>query len=215
MKELIDFMIKNASLILTETVNHIKLVGISVFIGLIISVPLGVLLSRYKNIAKYVLAFVGTIQTIPGLVLLGLAMIFFGIGTPPALVVLSLYSILPTLRNTYTGITEVDKGCLESAKGIGMSNAQILFKIELPLALPSIIGGFRISTIYIISWATLAGLVGAGGLGDLIWTGLATYNNNFILAGAILAAVMALIFGAVIGAVQNVLTPRGLKVGRL
>jgi len=95
-----------------------------------------------------------------------------------------------------------------------MNKAQILFKIELPLALPSIVGGFRMSTIYIINWATLAGLIGAGGLGDLIWTGLATYENNFIITGALLAAIMAMVFGAMIGAVQNVLTPRGLKVGR-
>ncbi len=191
-----------------------QLVGISVIWGLIISFPLGVILSRHRRIAKYVLALIGTIQTIPGLVLLGFAMIFFGIGTMPAIIVLTLYAILPTLRNTYTGITGVDAGCIESARGIGMNSAQILFKVELPLALPSIVGGFRMSTIYIINWATLAGLVGAGGLGDLIWTGLATYENNFILTGALLAAVLAMVFGALIGRIQDLLTPRGLKIGR-
>ena len=214
MKIFLDFISSNSSLIMQESINHIELVGISVFWGFIISVPLGIILSRHKKTAKYVLAFVGTLQTIPGLVMLGFAMILFGIGKPPALAVLTLYAILPTLRNTYTGITEVDAGCIESAKGIGMSKIQILFKVELPLALPSIVGGFRMSTIYIINWATLAGLVGAGGLGDLIWTGLATYENNFILTGALLAAIMAMLFGAIIGGVQNIMTPRGLKVGR-
>lgn len=214
MSGLLEFMVKNGSTILGETVTHLRLVGISVFLGLLISVPLGVFLSRHQGSAKYVLAFVGTIQTIPGLVLLGFAMILFGIGSTPALVVLTMYAILPTLRNTYTGITEVDAGCKESARGIGMSNMQILFKIELPLALPSILSGFRISTIYIVNWATLAGLVGAGGLGDLIWTGLATYDNNFILAGAILSAIMAMVLGALISAFQTLVTPRGLKVGR-
>ncbi len=214
MKELIIFIWDHNALIIRETLKHLQLVGISVFCGLIISLPLGVILSRHRILAKYVLAVIGTIQTIPGLVLLGFAMLLFGIGVRPALIVLTIYSILPTLRNTYTGITEVDAGCKESAKGIGMSNPQILFKIELPLALPSIVNGFRISTIYIVNWATLAGLVGAGGLGDLIWTGLATYENNFILTGAILAAIMAMALGALIGAVQKLLTPRGMRVGR-
>jgi len=105
-KNLIEFIYKNYSFIIQETINHIKLVGVSVFLGLIISVPLGVILSRHKKNAKYVLAFIGTIQTIPGLVMLGFAMIVFGIGKPPSLVVLTIYAILPTLRNTYTGITE-------------------------------------------------------------------------------------------------------------
>jgi osmoprotectant transport system permease protein len=214
MKELYEFLIKNKEMILTETLNHIWLVGISTIIGLLIALPLGVLLSRKRKAAKYVLAIVGAVQTIPGLVLLGFAMLLFGVGTKPALVVLTLYAILPTLHNTYTGIVQVDKGCIESAKGIGFSKIQTLFKIELPLALPSIAVGFRMSVIYIISWATLAGLIGAGGLGDLIWTGLATYENNFIITGAVLAALLAIVFGAIIGAIQNLLTPRGLKVGR-
>lgn len=212
MNELVEFITKNSSLIIKETLKHVQLVGISAFFGLILAVPSGIILSRHKNIAKYVLAFVGTVQTIPGLVMLGFAMIIFGIGTPPAIVVLTIYAILPTLRNTYTGITEVDVNCKESAKGIGMNKFQILFKVELPLAMPSIIGGFRMSTIYIINWATLAGLVGAGGLGDLIWTGLATYENKFILTGAILSAIMAMVFGILLSVVQKMLTPRGLKV---
>lgn len=214
LNELIKFMSDNSSMIIRETINHMQLVGISVFFGLLIALPLGIILSRHKTIAKYVLAFVGIIQTIPGLVLLGFAMIVFGIGTRPAIVVLTLYAILPTLRNTYTGITEVDSACIESAKGIGMNPAQVLFKIKLPLALPSIIGGIRLSTIYIINWATLAGLIGAGGLGDLIWTGLATYENNYILSGAVLSAVMAIVFGALLNILQNLLTPKGLKIGR-
>ena len=212
MSELLEFMTKNSSLIINETLKHIQLVGISAFLGLAFAVPLGIVLSRHKNIAKYILAFVGTIQTIPGLVMLGLAMFVFGIGTPPAIVVLTIYAILPTLRNTYTGISEVDANCKESAKGIGMSKSQILFKIELPLAMPVIISGFRMSTIYIINWATLAGLVGAGGLGDLIWTGLATYENKFILTGAILAAMLAMVFGALLNVAQKILTPRGLRI---
>lgn len=192
-------------------IRHIELVGISVFTGMIISIPLGIFLSRKRRIAAPVLALAGTIQTIPGLVMLGFALILFGIGMFPALVVLSLYAILPILRNTYTGITEVDKSYIEAARGIGMTNMQILFKVEMPLALSSIIGGIRISTVYIVSWSTLAALIGAGGLGDPIWTGLATYNTRMILAGAIPSAILACILSGLIGLLQRLLTPRGLK----
>lgn len=191
--------------------RHIELVGISVFIGILISIPLGIFLSRHKKIAKPILAIAGTVQTIPGLVMLGFALIFLGIGMLPAIVVLSIYAILPILRNTYTGITEVDKSYIEAARGIGMTSMQILYKVELPLALPSIIGGIRISTVYIVSWATLAALIGAGGLGDPIWTGLATYNTRLILAGAIPSAILAFILSGMVGMIQRILTPRGLR----
>ena len=117
MRDLYEFVLNNRELIWRETINHMWLVGVSTTLGLIIALPLGILLSRKKSVAKYVLAIVGVIQTIPGLVLLGFAMLIFGVGTKPAMVVLTLYSILPTLQNTYTGIIQVDRGCVESAKG--------------------------------------------------------------------------------------------------
>lgn len=195
--------------------RHLELVGLSVLAGIVISIPLGIYLTRHKRLSGPVLALAGTIQTIPGLVMLGFALLLFGIGLFPALVVLSLYAILPILRNTYTGISEVDAGCVEAARGIGMTDAQILYKVELPLALPSIIGGIRISTVYIVSWATLAGLIGAGGLGDLIWTGLATYNTGYILAGAIPSAILAFVLSGLIGLLQRALTPRGQRRTRV
>lgn len=208
---LIEFILENQEYMLKSLIRHIELVSIAVLIGIVISIPLGIFLSRYRKIANPVLSVAGTIQTIPGLVMLGFALILFGIGMLPALVVLSLYAILPILRNTYTGITEVEKSYIEAAKGIGMTNTQILFKVKLPLALSSIISGIRISTVYIVSWATLAGLIGAGGLGDLIWTGLSTYNTNYILAGAIPSAILAFVFSGFIELLQKALTPRGLK----
>jgi len=206
-----EFFEKNYMVIQNSLLRHIQLVGISVLVGIIISIPLGIFLTRHKKAAGPVLALAGTIQTIPGLVMLGLALVVFGIGFLPAVVVLSLYAILPILRNTYTGITGVEPSYTEAGRGIGMTNMQILFKIELPLALPSIIGGIRISTVYIVSWATLAGLIGAGGLGDLIWTGLSTYNTNFILAGTIPSALIAFALSGLIGLLQRLLTPRGLR----
>jgi len=205
------FLTKNQTVITESLLRHIELVVISVAIGMIISIPLGILLTRHRRAASPILATVGVIQTIPGLVMLGFALLLFGIGLKPALVVLSIYSILPILRNTYTGITEVDDSYIDAGRGIGMTSTQILFKVELPLAMPSIVSGIRISTVYIVSWATLAGLIGAGGLGDLIWTGLSTYNTNFILAGAIPSAILAFLFSGAIGLLQRVLTPRGLR----
>lgn len=201
--------------VLKSVGQHIQLVMISVLAGIVISIPLGIFLTRHKRLAGPVLAIAGTIQTIPGLVMLGFALLLFGIGLFPALVVLSLYAILPILRNTYTGIAEVESSLIEAARGIGMGNMQILFQVELPLALSSIITGIRISAVYIVSWATLAGLIGAGGLGDMIWTGLSTYNTNYILAGAIPSAILAFIISGLIGFLQRIITPRGLRRGRV
>ncbi len=208
---LIEFFNVNQKVILGCLIRHFELVGISVTTGMLIAVPLGIVLTRVRRIAPLVLNVAGMIQTIPGLVMLGFALLLFGIGLLPALLVLSIYAILPILHNTYTGITEVEKSYIEAARGIGMTDRQILLKVELPLALATIVGGIRNSTVFTVSWATLAGLIGAGGLGDLIWTGLSTYNTNFILAGAIPSAIVAVILSGLIQLIQKKLTPRGLK----
>lgn len=209
--KLINFFTNNSQAMLISVGQHIALVLVSVGIGILIAIPLGILLTRHKKIAVYVLAVAGMVQTIPGLVMLGFALILMGIGTLPALAVLSIYSILPILRNTYTGIIEVLPSYKDAAKGIGMTKSQVLFKVEFPLALPAIVSGIRISAVYIVSWATLAGMIGAGGLGDWIWTGLATYNTDYILAGAIPSAILAFAFSALIGLMQKLITPKGLR----
>ena len=208
---ILAFVQQNLSLITQSLLRHMLLVIRSVGMGMLVAIPTGILLSRNRAWAGPVLTLAGTIQTIPGLVMLGLALLILGIGMPPALAVLGLYAILPILRNTYTGIVEVNPQLVEAARGIGMTNAGILFHVELPLALPVIMSGIRISTVYIISWATLAGLIGAGGLGDLIWTGLSTYNTQYILAGAIPSAILALIASSLLGRLTRWLTPRGLR----
>lgn len=207
----IVFVNEHYTEILTSILQHIYLVFFSVMIGILFSIPAGILLSRHKKAAEKILAVVSIVQTIPGLVMLGLALLIFGVCNTPALVVLSIYSVLPILRNTYTGLTEVQPGLIEAGRGIGMTLSQLLFRVQLPLAMPSIISGIRISTVYIVSWAALAGLIGAGGLGDLIWTGLSTYNTNYILAGAIPSAILAFLFSGIIGGVQRLATPRGLR----
>lgn len=191
--------------------THIMLVVVSVGLGTITAIPLGIVLTRHRRFAPAVLAVAGMIQTIPGLVMLGFALVLLGIGTVPALAVLTIYSILPILQNTYTGISKVSPAYTDAAKGIGMTAMQVLFKVELPLARETIISGIRISTVYIVSWATLAGMIGAGGMGDWIWTGLATYNTGYILIGAIPSALLAFAFSAALGGLQRLLTPRGLR----
>lgn len=211
---MLQFITQNYDSLMDSLLRHIMLVAASVGIGVVVSIPLGIFLTRHQRLAAPVLAFAGMIQTIPGLVMLGFALLLFGIGELPALVVLSLYAILPILRNTYTGILGVENGYIEAARGIGMTNLQILFQVELPLSMPSIVSGIRISAVYIVSWATLAGLIGAGGLGDLIWTGLSTYNTGYILAGAIPSAILAFFISGAMGLLQRAITPRGLKGGR-
>lgn len=209
--KLITLLTKNGPGLLESLGVHIMLVIVSVLAGIVVALPLGIYLTRHRRAANVVLAIAGTVQTIPGLVMLGFALVLLGIGTLPALVVLSIYSILPILRNTYTGITEVLPAYTDAAKGIGMTKSQVLFKVELPLAMPAIVSGIRISAVYIVSWATLAGMIGAGGLGDWIWTGLATYNTDYILLGAIPSAILAFVFSAAIGALEKAMTPRGLR----
>ena len=190
---------------------HIRISGVSILLAILIAVPAGILLTRHERAAKPVLAVAGVVQTIPGLVLLGIGLMLFGLGDVPAVVVLVAYAVLPILQNTYTGIREVDDLYVEAAKGIGMSDFQLLRRVEFPIALPAVVAGIRLSAVYTISWATLAALIGAGGLGDLIWTGLSCYNTNMVLAGAVPASLLAVLVGFAIDLVQRAVTPRGLR----
>lgn len=190
---------------------HIRISGISILLAILLAVPIGILLTRHEKAAKPVLAVAGIVQTIPGLVMLGIGLMLFGLGDVPAVIVLVAYAMLPILQNTYTGIREVDDLYVEAAKGIGMGDFQLLRRVEFPIALPAVVAGVRLSAVYTISWATLAALIGAGGLGDLIWTGLSTYNSNMILAGAIPASLLAVLVGLAIDLIQRAVTPRGLR----
>lgn len=184
---------RNSHAVLTALGQHIGISAVAVLLGILAAVPAGVVLSYHAGAAKIVLGLFSVINTIPGIVLLGLAMIFLGIGYIPATVVLFVYSLLPVLRGTYTGITGVSAKVLKAARGVGMSRFQMLRLVQLPLAMPAIITGIRLSAIYIISWATLAAFIGGGGLGDLIWMGLQTYNFNMVLCGAIPATLLSLL----------------------
>ncbi|MBR2570474.1 MAG: ABC transporter permease, partial [Paenibacillus sp.] len=156
--------------------EHLIITVSSVLLGCIISIPLGILLvyNRFKWLNSAVFFIANLLQTIPSLALLAILIPLLGIGLKPAIIALFLYSIMPILRNTYDGFQSVDPSVLESARGIGYDAKQRILRIQLPLSLPYIMSGVRITTVYIISWATLATLIGAGGLGQLIVSGLGT-----------------------------------------
>jgi osmoprotectant transport system permease protein len=197
--------------ILDATKQHLILSIISIFWEILIAVPLGILLSRYRKFADMVIGIVSVIQTIPSLALLGFMIPLFGIGPLPAILAMVLYGILPILRNTYTGILDVDPTCIEAGRGMGMTRGQLLRMVELPLARSVIFAGIRTATVMTIGVATLAAFIGAGGLGDLILRGIAMIDTGVILAGAIPAAILAVIFDILLAWVDWRITPRGLR----
>lgn len=188
----LEYMFVNRAEIFEQTIEHIGLTLISLAISLLIAIPLGILITRYKKIRGFVLGVVSAIQTIPSIALLGFLIPLVGIGSVPAIIALFLYALLPIVRNTCTGIEEVDASVKESAMGMGMSDLQILTKIELPLAAPVIFAGIRTGAVLNVAIATICAFIGAGGLGQFIFRGIALNNTNMILSGAIPAAILAI-----------------------
>lgn len=201
---LFDFMKEQSGKILDQLLQHIGLTFISLLFAVIIGVPLGIFISRKRKFSAPVLGFTNILQTIPSIALLGFMIPLLGIGPVPAIVALFLYALLPIVRNTFTGITEVDKTVVESAKGMGMTSNQILRKVELPLSIPVILAGIRTATVINVGVATLASYIGAGGLGEFIFGGIALNNTNMILAGAIPAALLAIFFDFVLSRIQKI-----------
>ena len=190
---------------------HTLYVLVSVAIGFALGLVLGILLSRVPKWSGLILPVLSVFQNIPGLVFIGVLYIWWGGVYPTVIVALSVYAMFPVLKNTYTGILGVEQRYIEAAKGCGMSAFQALLKVELPLAMPTIIAGLRMAAIYTVSWAVLAAMIGLKGLGDFVYQGVASNNNTLILLGAIPAAILAIVFGAVIDLLQRKVTPRGLQ----
>lgn len=181
--------------ILTLTGEHLVLVAVSTFLAVAIGVPLGVLLTRRPRFARPILGFANVVQTVPSLALFGFLIplpLVGGIGGKTAVVALLVYALLPILRNTHAGILSVDPAVVEAAMGLGMTSGERLRSVELPLALPVLLAGIRVATVISIGLATIAAAIGAGGLGVLIYRGIATVDNRLILAGALPAALLAL-----------------------
>ena len=207
---LLEFFIRNRSEVLQLTFEHLLLVLVATGAAAVVGIPVGIVLTRRASLAKPVLAIANVLQTIPSLALFGFLIPVlgsYGIGRVPAIIALFLYSLLPIIRNTFTGINGVDPAVREAARGMGMTDWQILTQVELPLALNVIVAGLRVATVISVGTATIAAAIGAGGLGTYIFRGLRTVDRTLILAGAVPAAIMALGADFALGSLERLLSP--------
>jgi osmoprotectant transport system permease protein len=205
------FIAQNHTEVLDLTLEHLWLVVISTLLAAAIGIPLGILITRRPSLNKPVLGTANIIQTIPSLALFGFLLPAPWIGERAgrlAILALTLYALLPLIRNTYAGIQGVDRSVIEAGRGMGMTGRQLLFQVELPLALSVIIAGVRVAAVISVGLATIAAAIGAGGLGEYIFRGLAMVNNQVILAGAIPAALLAILADVSLGWLEKRLAPR-------
>lgn len=205
------FMLQNRTQVLELTSEHLWLVGLSTAFAVLIGVPLGILISRRTSLNKPVLASANIIQTIPSLALFGFLLPVPWLGARSdrlAILALTLYALLPIIRNTYTGIRGVDPAVVEAGRGMGLTESQLLFQVQLPLAVSVILSGIRVAIVISVGLATIAAAIGAGGLGEFIFRGLAMVDNRVILAGAIPAAILALLADVVVGWLEGRLRPQ-------
>lgn len=211
MDSLFQFLSQYGGEMLFKTWEHLYISLIAVGIGILVAVPLGIALTRFPKGANFVMGILGIIQTVPSFAILAFFIPLLGVGKVPAIIALFFYSVLPILRNTYTGVNGVKKSLLEAGRGMGMTGWEQIRYVEIPLAIPVIMAGIRLTTVYLIGWATLAAYIGAGGLGDYIFSGMSLYQTEFILAGAIPVTILALLTDLFLGKIESWVTPNGLK----
>ena len=204
------FFVQNRIELLEATLQHLWLVGISIVLAVFIGVPLGILVARRPFLNRPILGTANILQTIPSLALFGFLLAAPWIGERAdrlAILALTVYALLPLIRNTYVGITGVDRAVVEAGRGMGMTERQLLWQVELPLSVSVILAGIRVATVVNVGLATIAAAIGAGGLGEYIFRGLAMVNNQLILAGAIPAAGLALLADFLLGMLERRLRP--------
>ena len=205
------YFVNHIALVLKLTLEHIELTAVAVSISTLIGVTIGILITRFRKAATAVIGISGIIYTIPSLALFGMLIPFIGIGMKPALIALVLYSQLALIRNTFVGIVHIDPSIREAAKGMGMSNWQFLRMVELPIALPVIMAGIRTAAVMNIGTATIAAYIGAGGLGWLIFRGIASVNTEQIIAGALPVTLLAIGVDYLFVLLERFLAPAGLR----
>ncbi|WP_160671204.1 glycine betaine ABC transporter substrate-binding protein [Clostridium sp. C8-1-8] len=208
----LNFISNRKSDIFQLLFQHLYLTVFAVLVAIVIGVPLGILVSKSKNLSKPIIGLANIVQAIPSLALLGFLIPFVGIGSKPAIIMVVLYSLLPIIKNTHTGLTNIDPDLIEAAMGIGLTKRQILNKVQLPLALPVIMAGVRISAVTAVGLMTIAAFIGAGGLGYLVFSGIQTVDNNMILSGAIPACILALAIDFIFGKLEKLLSYKNNKV---
>ncbi|MFQ3905600.1 ABC transporter permease [Staphylococcus sp. Mo2-7] len=209
-----DFIEQYGGQLISKTAEHFYISMIALLIAIVVAVPLGIILSKMKRTSNIVLTIAGVLQTIPTLAVLAIMIPIFGVGKLPAIVALFIYVLLPILNNTVLGVKNIDNNIKEVGTSMGMTKLQLMKDIELPLALPLILGGIRLSSVYVISWATLASYVGAGGLGDFVFNGLNLYDPLMIVSAAVLVTILALVVDVLLSIVEKWAVPKGLKVSR-
>ncbi len=206
-----DFLIRNRADVFRLTLEHLGLVAAAMAVAVLLGVPLGIALTRRRGLRRWVLGAANVIQTLPSLALFGFLIpvpLIGGIGSRTAIVALTLYALLPIIRNTYVGLAGVDPAVLEAARGMGMTGRQMLWQVELPLSMGVILAGIRVATVISVGVATIAAAIGAGGLGTYIFRGVAMVNSEVILAGAIPAAVLAVLADLSLGWAERRLATR-------
>lgn len=212
MNAFIEYFTNNFPSILDLFIDHIQLTVLAIVLSIAIGVPIGIVVSYFRPAKKPVMAMANLIQAIPSMALLGFMIPFLGIGTKPAVFMVILYSLLPIIKNTYAGLQNINKETLEAAKGIGLTPFQILYKVQIPLALPVIMAGVRISAVSAVGLMTLAAFIGAGGLGYLVYAGIRTVNTGQILAGAIPACILALYIDYIFSIAERMVTPKSMQL---
>lgn len=212
MKELVRYMVEHRDEIVRLLGEHVVLVLVAVSVAVAIGLPLGVAATRNRRLERPILGAASVLQTIPSLALFGFLIplpFVGGVGARPAIVALTLYALLPIARNAYAGIRSVEPALIEAARGMGMTDRQLLLRVELPLSAGVILAGIRVATVVSVGVATIAAAIGAGGLGVFIFRGIAMVDNVVILAGALPAALLALAADGILGIVERRLTPPG------
>lgn len=209
-----DMTMQTVHDILQAVAVHLGYTVVSVSVGFVLGVALGIVLSRFPRAARFILPALSVLNTVPGIVFIGLLFLWLGMRPVTVLAALSIYAAFPVLKNTVAGLAAVEPQYKEAARGCGIDQLQRLRLVELPLAMPTIIGGLRLSTVYTVSWAVLAAMIGQGGLGDFIYKGVSSNNHVLILQGAIPAALLAFLLGSLVDALQKRVVPRGMRSGK-
>ncbi|MFQ9515177.1 MAG: ABC transporter permease [Eubacterium sp.] len=211
---LMEFVAERQAQLIQLTIEHIQIMFISILVACIIGIPLGILLATSERIKQVVMAVVNACQAIPSLAFLGFLIPLTGIGIKTTIILVVIYSILPIVKNTCIGILNIDRDIIETAKGIGLTKMQILTKVQLPIALPVIMGGVRIATVWAVGTVTLAAYAGGKGLGFMIYSGISMMNTNMILSGAIPACILAMLSDLLIGILEKWVTPEGVATDK-
>lgn len=210
--EYINFMVQRMDDILLFSGQHLQLSFMAILIAISIGVPMGIIMTMIPGMSPFILGVANAVQAMPSLALMGFMVPLLGIGSTPSIVMVIVYALLPIIKNTYTGLTSIDRAIIEAGIGMGMTEFQLMTMVRIPLALPVIMAGIRIAAVMAVGYTTLAALIGAGGLGQLIYRGISMVNTKLILAGAVPAMILALLIDRVFSFLERKVTPKGIKL---